>query len=311
LRTVILLCINAPLTALALPHLVTVTAAGRTAWEGRVGFACGNMLKRICTIGWSVLALAWLAYLIKSGSAVSPDTAFGDSIRMLLPPVLQGLMLACVMAAAMSSGDAFQVTVAGLLSQNIYKGYLKRDADDASVLRVTKIAGIAIVLLSLAAAILMRSSVVKAILDYFNILSICGVSVAMGLLWRRMNTSGVYASVIAAGLTFITTRYILECTRDITIGLPILAGVVFGVIGSLVTAPPDPKQIEEFFGRIYTPVGEEDKLGKPLDEVVPVSSRLITSGGLFIVKPTRQSWVGFVAVTAACVACVLVMLAVL
>ena len=33
-------------------------------------------------------------------------------------------MLACVLAAAMSSGDAFQVTVAGLFSQNIYRVFI-------------------------------------------------------------------------------------------------------------------------------------------------------------------------------------------
>ncbi len=35
LLTVLLLCINAPLTALAFPHLMSVCAAGRTEWEGR------------------------------------------------------------------------------------------------------------------------------------------------------------------------------------------------------------------------------------------------------------------------------------
>jgi solute:Na+ symporter, SSS family len=101
---------------MALPHLITVCGAGKTEWEGRMGFAGGNMLKRICTIGWAILGLAWLAHLIQQGVPVDSqvaDAAFGDSIRELLSPVAQGLMLACIMAAAMSSGNAFQVTVAG------------------------------------------------------------------------------------------------------------------------------------------------------------------------------------------------------
>ena len=59
------------------------------------------------------------------------------------------------------------------------------------------------------------------------------------------------------------------------------------------------------------PIGAEDKLELPLDEAVPVSQRWITAGGLFIVKPSRQSWVGFVITLGICVACVLVMLALL
>ncbi len=61
LLTVLLLSINAPLTALAFPHLMSVCAAGRTEWEGRVGFTYGNILKRVCTIGWCVLGLCWVA----------------------------------------------------------------------------------------------------------------------------------------------------------------------------------------------------------------------------------------------------------
>jgi len=314
LITVLLLSINAPLTALAFPHLLSVCGAGRTEWEGRVGFTYGNILKRICTIGWAVLGLCWLAYLVKTGSTIHKDTAFGDAISMLLPPVLQGVMLACVMAAAMSSGDAVQVTVAGLVSENIYRLYVNPQADDKKLVRVTKMVGVVIALLSLVGAILMRSSLVKAILDYFNILSLVGISTAMGLLWRRMNTAGMFSSTISAVVAFVFTRYLIEYTsaiRAITISVPIVAGVIGGLIGSLLTKPPKAETIERFFKKIYVPIGQDQKLELPLDEVVPRHRRLLTAGGLFIVKPSRQSWVGFIVTLGICLACVLVMLAII
>ncbi len=311
LLTVLLLSINAPLTALAFPHLMSVCAAGRTEWEGRIGFTYGNILKRICTIGWCVLGLCWLAYLINEGLAIHKDAAFGDSIRGLLRPELQGVMLACVMAAAMSSGDAVQVTVAGLFSQNIYRVYFNPKADENQLVRVTRIIGVVIALLGLGGAILMRSNLVKAILDYFNILSLVGISTAMGILWRRMNTTGMFSSTILASGTFLVSRYVLDCSRDVTIGLPIVVGVLAGVIGSLVTKPPSRKTIEKFFTKIYVPIGRDEKLELPLDEAVPASNRWLTAGGLFVVKPSRQSWVGFVVTLGICLACILVMLAIL
>ena len=307
LSTVILLCINAPLTALALPHLVSVCGAGKSEWEGRMGITCGNMLKRFCTLGWSILGLAWLAYLIKSGLPVTPETAFGDSIRALLSPPLQGLMLACVMAAAMSSGDAFQVTVAGLFSQNIYKVFIKPDAKDKQLLQVTKITGLIIVLVSLVIAIMMRKSMVRAILDYFNILGLVGVSVAMGIIWRRMNSTGMFACTIAAVVVFITCRYGFDLSRNFTVGLPLLAGIIGGLAGSLLTAPPDKAKTDAFYRKIYTPIGEEQKLKLPIDEAIPESQRLLTAGGLFLVKPTRQSWSGFLLFFGGCVLLVIVM----
>jgi len=311
LLTVLLLSINAPLTALAFPHLMSVCAAGRTEWEGRVGFTYGNILKRICTIGWCVLGLCWLAYLLNTGLEINKDAAFGDAIRGLLRPELQGVMLACVMAAAMSSGDAVQVTVAGLFSQNIYRVYFNPKADENQLVRVTRIIGVVIAFLALCGAILMRSNLVKAILDYFNILSLVGISTAMGILWRRMNTTGMFSSTILASGTFLVSRYVLDCSRDITIGVPIVVGVLAGVIGSLVTKPPRRETIEKFFTKIYVPIGREEKLELPLDEAVPPSRRWLSCGGLFLVKPSRQSWVGFVVTLGICLACILVMLAIL
>jgi len=311
--TVIVLCICAPLTALALPHLVSVCGAGRTEWEGRMGFVGGNMLKRICTIGWCVLGLCWFAHLVKSGvvidSAVA-DASFGDAIRHLLPPTLQGLMLACVMAAAMSSGDAFQVTVAGLFSQNIYRVHVRPDADETHLVHVTRVAGVVIVVASVVFA-LFAGGVVKAIMMYFGILALVGLSTAMGMLWRRMNQVGMYAATGAALAVFFTVRIVPGVPKAAMFGLPILAGLFGGIIGSLVTPPPDAGRIETFFRKIHTPIGQEDKLALSLDEVVPLDRRLVTAGGLFIVKPSRQSWVGFVVTLAICCACVAVMLALL
>jgi Na+/proline symporter len=360
LLTVLLLCINAPLTMLAFPHLMSVCAAGKTEWEGRIGFTYGNILKRVCTIGWCVLGLCWLVYLINTSSAIHKDAAFGDSIRVLLSPALQGVMLACVMAAAMSSGDAVQVTVAGLFSQNIYRVYVNPQADEKQLVRVTRIIGIVIALLALVAAILMRKDLVKAILDYFNILSVVGISTAMGILWWRMNTTGMFSSTILAGVVFLLTRHIISWseadlvqqglltvtngiptltpdagllrslgearilgwaksndgmelvfTRLTTIAAPLLAGIFGGVLGSLLTKPPKPETVETFFKKIYVPIGQEQKLDLPLDEAVPQSARWLTAGGLFIIKPSRQSWVGFVITLGICLACVLVMLAIL
>ena len=306
--TIVVLCINAPFSMMAQPHLMSVCAAGKTEWEGRVGFTYGNMLKRVCTMGWCILGLCWLAFLIASGHTVHPDAVFGDSVRALLPPLLQGIMLACVMAAAMSSGDALQVTVAGLFSQNVYR-HLRPDADEERLVDVARIMGLVIITASVVFAILMRASVVKAILDYFNLTSLVGVSVVMGLLWRRMNTPGMFASTIGAVTVFILARYVMHWPRVVTIGVPLVTGVVAGIVVSLMTQPPKAEVLDPFFKKIHVPIGSEDRLGLPMDEAVPVDRRLLTAGGLFIVKPSFQSWFGFLLALALCLALVGVMYA--
>ena len=119
-----------------------------------------------------------------------------------------------------------------------------------------------------------------------------------------MNSAGVFVSVFAAATVFLVTQYVLKLPQAATTGLPLAAGILGGIIGSLVTKPPKREVIEKFFGKIYTPIGQEAKLGLPLDQTVPPDRRLLTWGGLFIVKPSRQSWVGFVLTVAICLACV-------
>ena len=308
LLNLILLSISAPLTALALPHLATVCGSGRTEWESRVGFATGNLLKRICTMGWCILALCWLAHLIKSGATIHPDAAFGDSVRALLSPTLQGIMLACVMAAAMSSGDAFQITVAGLFSNNVYKRFLRPNADEAELLKVTRLAGIGVVVVSLAVAVLYRNNMVNSIMDYFRILGFTGIPIAVGILWRRMNGAGVYTGLFSASLCFLLLRYVWHpATPGVVTGLPLLAGITGSILGSLLTQPPDRKRVDLFLKRIYTKIGQEEQLEWDLDQVIPQENRLLTWGGLFIVKPTRQTYLGFTFYMALCIGCVLLL----
>ena len=312
LLAVLVLCVNAPFSMVAQPHLVSVTSAGRTEWEGRVGFTYGNVIKRVCTMGWCFLALCWLAFLVRKGASVHADAAFGDSVRFLLPPILQGVMLACVLAAAMSSGDALQVTIAGLFSQNIYRRHIRPGAAESHYVQVTRIAGVVGIAASLAFAVAMRESVVESILNYFKVTATVGVSVVLGILWRRMNSVGVFASTIAAAAVLMLTKYVLPAF-DIrvgqagTTGLPLLAGLILGVVGSLLAAPPNREVIERFFKKIYVPIGQEEKLDLPLDEAVPPEKRWLTAGGLFLVKPSRESWVGFLVTLAICLALVAVM----
>ena len=46
--------------------------------------------------------------------------------------------------------------------------------------------------------------------------------------------------------------------------------------------------MDKFFKKIYVPIGQDEKLALPLDEVVQTEQRWVTAGGLFVVKPSRQ-----------------------
>jgi len=105
-----------------LPHFIaTGGGSAKTENDARVGLVTGNFLKRFCTIGWVLTALIALAMLADSPElAQDPDKTWGIASRELLGPGLTGLMLACLLAALMSSIDVYMIVSSALVVRNIY-----------------------------------------------------------------------------------------------------------------------------------------------------------------------------------------------
>ena len=124
---VVMMSLQALVGIVAQPFIMGVCAAGKTEWEGRIGFTVGNLVKRLCTIAWSLTALAAVAWYLQRGvdlASVEPDHVYGEVAHAFLPriaPGLLGLFLAAVLAGVMSSCDAFMISSAALFTENVYK----------------------------------------------------------------------------------------------------------------------------------------------------------------------------------------------
>ena len=64
--------------------------AGRTELDGQVGFMCGTLIKRLCTIAWCLTGVAAIAFL--AGTDIHPDQVFGQVAREILPTILPGML---------------------------------------------------------------------------------------------------------------------------------------------------------------------------------------------------------------------------
>ncbi|SVD39503.1 uncharacterized protein METZ01_LOCUS392357, partial [marine metagenome] len=96
------------------PHfIVTGGGTAKSEWDARVGLVTGNFIKRFCTIGWVITALIVLT--LYGGDATltaDADKAWGVATIKLLGPLkigLVGLMVACLLAALMSSVDCYML----------------------------------------------------------------------------------------------------------------------------------------------------------------------------------------------------------
>ncbi len=199
--------IAASVTALigwvAQPGIVASIGSGKTEFEGRIGSTYGTMIKRFCALGWVFTGVA-LAALATAGKlpasqvqALSQkrELAFGMGMQRLLPVGLIGLMFAAIFAAQMATLSAQMVNSSALASRNIYKGVFRPEASDKEVLWFGRISGIVLVVLGVLLAFALKR-VATALTMLLGFQSIMGVIVWGGVLWRRANPIGAWASFL-------------------------------------------------------------------------------------------------------------------
>jgi SSS family solute:Na+ symporter len=146
-----------------------------------------------------------LAHAFAPGLA-NPELALPTVLAVALPPALGAIGLAAVFSAEVSSADAILFMLSTSLSEDLYKRFLRPDADDRTVLRVARLAAVfgggAAVLLALA-----LPSVIGALSVFYTFLSVSlFVPVIAGLHSRRPGTPEALAAIAGGVVTVLAAR---------------------------------------------------------------------------------------------------------
>ena len=183
------------------PHFIaTGGGSAKTEFHARVGLVAGNLAKRFCTIGWAITALIVLTLYADNAEVMrDPDRAWGIASRELLTSGLRGLMLACLLAALMSSADTYMLVSAALIVRNLYLPYLRPGATEASCLRMGRLCGM-IVIVGAALVSLKMMNVFQQLQLTWIVPVVFAAPFWVGLFWRRATTT---ASWVTIGFTVI------------------------------------------------------------------------------------------------------------
>jgi len=230
-----------------------------------------NELKRSKSIAiiWVVLGLAFAcfigllgrAYLASSvGVMEDSEKVFIEMIKKVFTQdsnvaLLAGLFIAAILAAIMSTADSQLLVASSAVSEDLYKGIIKKDASEGKVLTVGRIATIAVAVIALLIAWDPDSSVMKLVSDaWAGFGAAFGPLVLCSLFWRRTNFSGAFAGIIMGALTVIVWDYI-PLMGGSTIGsvtglYSLLPGFIISllaiIIVSLCTKAPSEEILREF-----------------------------------------------------------------
>ena len=252
---IFIIVINGLVGTIAAPHHMAIGGAGKTEWDVRFGFTYGNMIKRFCTIAWTLVGLACIAIY---PSLDDPEHAWGLATRELLPIGLIGIMLASMIAAVMSSCDSFMVDGAALFVENIYKPYFKPDASEDRQVAVGRIVGVVVVASGIYVST-MSDSVVSILRLSWSLTAFFGIAIWGGVIWRRCNVYGAWAAILVSiGLFALGRSWGWELQDQFVLYLT--GGFLAMIVVSLLTPPQDKAQLDEFYTTLHTPVGQEHKL---------------------------------------------------
>ena len=274
LFTILMLTINGLIGIVAQPHILASVGTGHDEYSCRMGMAAGNFVKRFCTIGWALAGLIVAVMLLQRGAPplADPEDAFGYATREFLFPGSLGLMIACVLAANMSTASAFMVDGGALFTQNFYRRYVNKTKSDRHYLMVGRVAGVAVTMAGVVFGLYV-GSVLEAFLFTETIAAFMGISMFGAISWRRANRHGAFASlIVSSGLFFyLTYQDFGELLRweETNFGIAILTGFVTLAVVSLATKPESQEALREFYERLDSPsyldlkTGEEKTLREP------------------------------------------------
>ncbi|MCR5119048.1 MAG: sodium/proline symporter PutP [Lachnospiraceae bacterium] len=209
-----------------------------------------------CVIG--VVGRAYMNYdeVMEAGS----ERIFIEMIKKVFMseiriPIIAGIFLCGILAAIMSTADSQLLVSASAIAEDIYKGMIKKDADDKSVLRLSRIAIVVIAIVAYIIALDPNSSVMGLVSDAWAGLGAAfGPLVLMSLFWKRTNLSGAIAGLLSGALTVIIWDYIPLVSGQtlgaatglysLAIGFPVSLICIFAV--SVATKAPSKEMIAVF-----------------------------------------------------------------
>lgn len=258
---ILVLTVNGLIGIMAQPHIPAAVGTGRNERACRVGFFYGNFIKRVCTAGWAVLGLMATVMVARGAfgttALADPEDAFGFICGHVLFSGMRGLLIACVLAATMSTCSAFLVDSGALFTQGFYRRQLVPGRSDRHYLWVGRASGLMITLAGVVYGLFLVRRVLYSFLLTESMATYMGICIVGGIIWRRANRWGAVASLCAAlGTNFLLCH--LEKQRfdywsPAIFSAAFVAGILSLIVVSLLTPPEPQGYMNFFFARLQTP----------------------------------------------------------
>ena len=213
-----------------------------------------RIAQEACVLAGSlVIVISFCSALIgaagkRAFATVADGAVLTHVITATLPPVLAGVVVSALLAAAMSTANALLISMAGCFSRDFYNKVLHPSAELDDLPRATLYARLSVAValgLGVTVALLARGILDTIIIFNYPYMASLLVPLLGGLLWSRARTRGAYAAMGVGGAIGIAAFVIgvpgplhglFNIDLALLIAFAVSALVLVGV--SLADAPP-------------------------------------------------------------------------
>lgn len=215
------------------PHILARFMAARSATETipqarRIAMTWVT----ITLICGTLVGLIGVAYLPEPLQGADSEKVFIFMTSALFHPVVAGICLAGILAAVMSTADSQLLVASSAVSEDFYKGLLRKSAGQGELLWVGRLAVIAIAIVAFVFAMNPQSKVLDLVAyAWAGFGAAFGPAIVLSLYWQGMNRHGALAGIVTGGLTVIVWKQLEGGLFDL---YEIVPGVFFATLAIFV-----------------------------------------------------------------------------
>lgn len=244
------------------------------------------------------------------------DDLFGRVAHDLLPHGLLGLMVVGALAATMSSAATRMHAGGALFTEGLYKPLLSGQRSQKHFVWVGRIASLAVV----ATAVVLQTTftdVIDSVKFFLKTTAPIGISFWIGIVWRGWTPRAVWISSLVSYGMWVVCAYFPHWLAAIGVAEPVLvvdqgeskvpdswtmllyltAGLVAGVLTSLVTPRTSAEKLDRFYLLLRTPARKGEQVLAPCTlpaDPLPPAPKLFRHPDIELLRPSLIGVAGFV-----------------
>ncbi len=194
---------------------------------------------RNIAMGWMVLALLGALATGLVGAAYfhaqpleNAETVFIFLAKVAFNPWVAGLLIAAILSAIMSTVDSQLLVSSSVISEDIYRPFIRPNASDKELMLVGRWAVIGIAVLALLIAQDPKSNILDLVgYAWAGFGAAFGPMILLSLYWNNYNKVGAIASILAGGITVVVWKQLSGGLFDL---YEIVPGFIIATLAGLL-----------------------------------------------------------------------------